>query len=296
MSAEGQTFAGESLLVRYANFVKLPHTVFALPFALLGVVVASRVAPVTWRIIALVALAFTAVRFVAMGFNRIADRALDARNPRTRSRELPSGRLSIAQAWIAVVIAALVFEWTAWQLNPLCFALSPVALAVVTLYSYAKRFAWWSHLWLGFGDAIAGPAGYLAVTGRWSTPAWLLWALAVAVTFWVAGFDIFYALQDEQFDRAAGLHSAIVRFGAPRGILLAKVLHGLALVALVAFGWGVGLGSVYYGGVAIGAALVAYEHRLVKPGDLRRLNAAFFTMNGIVSVVVLLGAMGDRIL
>ncbi len=296
MSADGQTFAGESLLVRYVNFVKLPHTVFALPFALLGVVVASRVAPVTWEIIALVAVAFTAVRFVAMGFNRIADRELDAQNPRTRARELPAGRLSIAQAWIAVVIAALVFEWATRQLNPLCFALSPVALAVVTLYSYAKRFAWWSHLWLGFGDAIAGPAGYLAVTGRWSEPAWLLWALAAAVTFWVSGFDIFYALQDEQFDRAAGLHSAIVRFGPRGGILLARVLHGLALVALVAFGWGAGLGPVYYGGVAVGAALVAYEHQLVKPGDLRRLDAAFFTMNGIVSVVVFLGAMGDRIL
>jgi 4-hydroxybenzoate polyprenyltransferase len=296
LSADGQTFAGESLLVRYVNFVKLPHTVFALPFALLGVVVASRVAPVTWEIIALVAVAFTAVRFVAMGFNRIADRELDAQNPRTRARELPAGRLSIAQAWIAVVIAALVFEWAAWQLNPLCFALSPVALAVVTLYSYAKRFAWWSHLWLGFGDAIAGPAGYLAVTGRWSEPAWLLWALAAAVTFWVSGFDIFYALQDEQFDRAAGLHSAIVRFGPRGGILLAKVLHGIALVALVAFGWGAGLGPVYYIGVAVGAALVAYEHQLVKPGDLRRLDAAFFTMNGIVSVVVFLGAMGDRVL
>ena len=296
MSAEGQTFAGQSLLVRYVNFVKLPHTVFALPFALLGVVVASRVAPVTWRMIGLVALAFTAARFVAMGFNRIADRELDARNPRTRARELPSGRLSVAQAWIAVGLAAVVFEGATWLLNPLCFALSPVALAVVTLYSYAKRFAWWSHLWLGFGDAIAGPAGYLAVTGQWSEPGWLLWALAAAVTFWVAGFDIFYALQDEQFDRSAGLHSAIVRFGAARGIVLAKVLHGLALIALVAFGGGAGLGPVYYVGVAIGAALIAYEHQLVKPGDLHRLDAAFFTMNGIVSVVVFLGAMGDRIL
>jgi len=296
LSAEGQTFAGQSLLVRYVNFVKLPHTVFALPFALLGVVVASRVAPVTWRMIGLVALAFTAARFVAMGFNRIADRELDARNPRTRARELPSGRLSVAQAWIAVGLAAVVFEGATWLLNPLCFALSPVALAVVTLYSYAKRFAWWSHLWLGFGDAIAGPAGYLAVTGQWSEPGWLLWALAAAVTFWVAGFDIFYALQDEQFDRSAGLHSAIVRFGAARGIVLAKVLHGLALIALVAFGWGAGLGPVYYVGVAIGAALIAYEHQLVKPGDLRRLDAAFFTMNGIVSVVVFLGAMGDRLL
>jgi 4-hydroxybenzoate polyprenyltransferase len=293
---EGQTFGGESLLIRYVNFVKLPHTVFALPFALLGVVVASRTAPVTGRIVGLVALAFTAARFVAMGFNRIADRELDARNPRTRSRELPSGRLTPAQAWVAVLVAAAVFEWAAWLLNPLCFELSPVALAVVTLYSYAKRFTWWSHLWLGVGDAIAGPAGYLAVTGRWSEPTWLLWALAAAVTGWVGGFDVFYALQDEQFDRAAGLHSAVVRFGQRGSILFAKALHGLALVALVTFGWGAGLGMPYYVGVAVGAALVAYEHQLVRPGDLSRLGAAFFTMNGIVSVVVFVGAFVDRLL
>ncbi len=296
MSAEGQTLAGESLLVRYVNFVRLPHTVFALPFALLGVVVASRETAVTPRIVGLVALAFTAARFVAMGFNRIADRALDARNPRTRSRELPSGRLSLGQAWAAVIVAAVLFEWAAWALNPVCFALSPVALLVVTLYSYAKRFTWGSHLWLGLGDAIAGPAGYLAVAGAWSNPAWLLWALAAAVTFWVGGFDIFYALQDEQFDRREGLHSAVVRFGQPTGILLAKVLHSLALVALLLFGWGAGLGWAYYVGVAIGAAVIAYEHRLVQPGELSRLNAAFFTMNGIVSIVVFLGALGDRLL
>lgn len=293
---EGQTFGGESLLVRYANFVKLPHTVFALPFALLGVVVASRQAPVTWRILGLVALAFTAARFVAMGFNRIADRELDARNPRTRSRELPAGRLTLGQAWGAVIVAAVLFEWAAWALNPLCLALSPIALLVVTLYSYAKRFTWWSHLWLGLGDAIAGPAGYLAVSGRWSEPAWLLWVLAAVVTWWVSGFDILYALQDEQFDRAEGLHSAVVRFGQARGITLARVFHVLTLAALLLFGWGAGLGWLYYVGVALGAAFIAYEHHLVRPGDLSRLNAAFFTSNGIVSIVVFLGALGDRLL
>jgi 4-hydroxybenzoate polyprenyltransferase len=296
LSAEGQTLTGGSLLVRYVNFVRLPHTVFALPFALLGVVVASRETAVGWRTLGLVALAFTAARFVAMGFNRIADREIDARNPRTRGRELPAGRLTLGQAWVAVIVAALLFEWSAWALNPLCFALSPVALLVVTVYSYAKRFTWWSHLWLGLGDAIAGPAGYLAVAGAWSTPGWLLWALAAAVTFWVGGFDIFYALQDEQFDRAEGLHSAVVRFGQVNGILIAKLLHALALVALVLFGWGAGLGWVYFAGVAIGAAVIAYEHRLVSPGDLSRLDAAFFTMNGIVSIVVFLGALGDRLL
>ncbi len=293
---EGQTFGGESLLVRYVNFVKLPHTVFALPFALLGVVIASREAAVTWAVIGLVALAFTAARFVAMGFNRIADRELDARNPRTRARELPSGRLSLTQAWIAVGLAVAVFLWAAWALNPLCLALSPVALAVVMLYSYAKRFTWWSHLWLGVGDAIAGPAGYLAVTGQWSEPWWLLVILAGAVTCWIAGFDVFYALPDEAFDRAAGLHSAVVRFGRAKSILFAKLLHGVAIVALVWMGWSIGLGWVYYAGVAIGAAILAWEHRLVRPDDLSRLDAAFFTANGIVSVVVFVGALADRLL
>src|SRR2546428_355888 len=156
---EAQTFLGESLLVRYVNFVKLPHTVFALPFALLGLVVASRETALTWRTLGLVVLAFTCARFVALGFNRIADRELDARNPRTRARELPSGRLTLRQAWVAVVVAAVVFLATAWALNPLCFALAPLALVFISAYSYAKRFTHWSHLWLGLADGIATPAG-----------------------------------------------------------------------------------------------------------------------------------------
>src|SRR3989454_673310 len=293
---EGQTFAGESLLVRYANFVKLPHTIFALPFALLGVVVASYRAAVTGRTLGLVVLAFTCARFVALGFNRIADRALDARNPRTRARELPSGRLTLAQAWVAVVLAAALFLWAAWALNPLCFALAPVALAFISGYSYAKRFTHWSHLWLGLADGIATPAGYLAVTGRWSEPWWLLPLGALVVTFWVGGVDVFYALQDEGFDRAGRLKSLGVRLGEGPAMLPAQLLHRLALVALLLFGLGAGLGIAYYAAVAIGAVLIAYEHRLVKPGDLSRLNAAFFTANGIVSVVVLLGALVDRML
>jgi 4-hydroxybenzoate polyprenyltransferase len=282
--------------VQYANFVKLPHTVFALPFALLGVVAASYAYPVTWRVLGLVVLAFTAARFVALGFNRIADRDLDARNPRTRGRELPAGRLTVAQAWAAVGIAAAVFEWAASALNPLCFALSPLALGVVTLYSYAKRFTAWSHLWLGLGDAIAGPAGYLAVAGRWPTPAWPLWALAAAVTLWVGGFDVLYALQDEQFDRAEGLHSAVVRFGSVRSLRLAQVMHGLTVPALIAFGIGAGLGVPYFAGVTLAAAFIVYEHRLVRPGDLSRLDAAFFTANGLVSIAVFLGALVGRVL
>src|SRR5438445_10146849 len=292
---EGQTFAGESLLVRYVNFVKLPHTIFALPFALLGVVVASYHAAVTWRTLGLAVLAFAWARFVALGFNRIADRALDARNPRTRARELPSGRLTLGQAWAAVVVAAALFLWAAWALNPLCFALAPVALVFISGYSYAKRFTHWSHLWLGLADGIATPAGYLAVTGRWSDRWWLLPVGALVVSVWVGGFDVFYALQDEDFDRTERLKSLVVRLGQGPAIVTAKLLHGLALVALVVFGLGAGLGVAYYAGVAIGAALMLYEHLLVKPGDLSRLNAAFFTAHGIVSVVVFHGALVDRL-
>src|SRR5947199_6989684 len=198
---EGQTLAGESLLARYVNFVKLPHTVFALPFALLGLVVASRQQAITWRTLGLVVLAFTCARFVALGFNRIADRELDARNPRTRARELPSGRLTLRQAWVAVVVAAVAFLGTAWALNPLCLALAPFALLFISAYSYAKRFNHWTHLCIGLAYGFTHPAGYLSVTGRWSEPWWLLPVGALAVTFWVGGFDVFYALPDEAFDR-----------------------------------------------------------------------------------------------
>jgi 4-hydroxybenzoate polyprenyltransferase len=293
---EGQTFAGESLLIRYVNFVKLPHTLFALPFALLGVIVASYRHPVTWRTVGMVVLAFTAARFVAMGFNRIADRALDARNPRTQHRELPAGKLTLRQAWVAVLLAAGVFVLAAALLNPLCLALSPLALAWIAAYSYTKRFTHWSHLWLGGALAIAPAGGYLAVAGGWSEPWWLLVVIAVAVTCWVAGFDVFYALQDEAFDRAERLQSLVVRLGAARAILVAKLLHGLAVLALLAFGAGAGLGWPYYAGVGLGAGLIAWEHQLVRAGDLSRVDAAFFTANGIVSIVVFLGALVDRVL
>ena len=293
---EGQTFAGESLFVRYVNFVKLPHTLFALPFALLGVIVASYAHPVTWQTVALVVVAFTAARFVAMGFNRIADRTLDARNPRTENRELPTGRPSLRQAGTSVITAGVVFVGAAWALNPLCLALSPFALAWIAGYSYTKRFTHWSHLWLGFSLAIAPAGGYLAVAGAWSEPWWLLLVIAAAVTCWVAGFDVFYALQDEAFDKAERLKSLVVRLGQGRAIFVAKALHGVAIAALIAFGWAARLGWPYFVGAGIGAGLIAWEHHLVKPGDLSRLNAAFFTANGVVSIVVFLGALLDRVI
>jgi 4-hydroxybenzoate polyprenyltransferase len=292
---EGQTFAGESLLVRYVNFVKLPHTLFALPFALLGVLAASRTAPVTIGVVVLVVVAFSAARWAAMGFNRVADLRFDAVNPRTRNRELPRGTLTPVQAWVSIIVAAALFLLAAWKLNPLCFLLSPLALAWILTYSLTKRFTWWPHLWLGMSLAIAPVGGYLAVTGHWSRPAWLLLSVTLAVATWVAGFDIFYALPDEGFDQAHGLRSAVVRLGEVRAIRLAKVLHGTTVPALALFGWGAGFGLWYFAGLAVAAGILAYEHRLVRPGDLSRLDAAFFTMNGVMSLTVFAFALIDRL-
>lgn len=287
---------GDSLVVRYMNFVKLPHTLFALPFALLGVLAASRRVPVSWSTAGLVVVAFSAARWVAMGFNRIADRRFDAMNPRTRQRELPRGALSLSQAWVSVIAAGGLFVMAAGLLNPLCLRLSPVALAWITVYSLSKRFTWWPHLWLGMSLAIAPVGGYLAVTGRWSDPAWVLLAVTVGVASWVAGFDIFYALPDEAFDRSAGIRSAVVRLGVHRSILLARLLHGLTIPALVAFGIGAGFGIWYYAGVAVAAGILFYEHRLVRHDDLSRLDAAFFTMNAVMSVTVFAFALIDRVI
>jgi len=292
---EGQTIAGDSLLARYVSFVKLAHTLFALPFAMLGVLEGSLIAGVTWRTVALVIIAFSAARWVAMGFNRIVDREFDAKNPRTMNRELPRGALSLSQAWVSVVVAGSLFLVAAGLLNRLCLYLSPVALGWIMMYSLSKRFTWWPHLWLGLSLAIAPVGGYLAVTGRWSEPWWVLIAITIAVATWVAGFDIFYALPDASFDRSQGLRSAVVRMGERNSILLAKLLHGITIPALLLFGWGAGFGAWYVAGVVAAAGILAYEHQLVKPGDLSRLDAAFFTMNGVMSVTVFTFALVDRL-
>jgi 4-hydroxybenzoate polyprenyltransferase len=283
-SREGQTFGGESRWTRYANFVKLPHTVFALPFALVGATLASFVAPVTIGAVVWIIIAFTAARFAAMGFNRIADRAIDARNPRTAQRELPTGALGVREAAVSVAIAGAVFLVAAWQLNPLCLALAPLALGWVFAYSYTKRFTRWSHLVLGAGLAIAPVGGYLAITGHWSSPWWMLIALATGVMAWVGGFDVLYALQDVSFDRREGLHSIPAALGEARALRVARALHMLSVVALGAAGIAAGTGWVYATGVAVAAALLVYEHSLIRAGDLSRLDAAFFSMNGIISI------------
>lgn len=293
---EGQTFAGQSKLTRFVNFVKLPHTVFALPFALVGVVLASRLAPVTASVVAWVVVAFTAARFAAMGFNRIVDRHLDAANPRTAMRELPAGALSVAEAWASVALASALFVYAAWRLNPLCLALSPVALVWVFFYSYCKRFTGLSHFVLGVGLAIAPVGGYLAVTGAWSEPWWLLFALVAAVASWVGGFDILYALQDIEFDRARGLHSIPARLGVPGAITVARAHHVVTVAALVTAGLGAGGQWLFMLGVGVVAALLLYEHRLVRADDLSRLDAAFFTLNGVISITFFVFVLAERLL
>jgi len=293
---EGQTFAGPSATARWASFVKLPHTVFALPFALTGVVFASRLVLPTIGQIGWVVLAFTAARFAAMAFNRIIDRDVDAINPRTKMREIPSGALPLGQAKLSVVIAGAMFMLASWMLNPLCGMLSPVALAWVLFYSYCKRFTRWSHLVLGLGLGIAPVGGFLAVTGAWSEPAWMLPVLAMAVMTWSGGFDILYALQDVAFDRANKLHSLPAALGAPRALTVARVLHVGTVLLLALVGLATGGGVLYAVGVAVVALLLAYEHSLVKPDDLSKLDAAFFTMNGIISITFFTFVLLERVL
>jgi 4-hydroxybenzoate polyprenyltransferase len=296
---EGQTFAGASKWVTYANFVKLPHTVFALPFALVGVVLASYDVPIDWGDVVWVVVAFTCARFVGMGFNRIADREIDARNPRTRMREIPAGVLGLKEAIASVVIAGAIFIIASWQLNPLCGMLSPVALAWVCFYSFTKRFTRWSHLVLGFGMSMAPVGGYLAVVGQWSHPWWMLIALSMAVTTWGGGFDVLYALQDVEFDRGSNLHSIPAAIGEQRAVALSRFLHCLAILSLALVGAAryshSGEGMYYAIGMIVAAALLFYEHTLVKPDDLTKLDAAFFTMNGIISMAFLAFVLIERL-
>ncbi|PYP63844.1 MAG: 4-hydroxybenzoate octaprenyltransferase [Gemmatimonadetes bacterium] len=292
---EGQTFTGTSRFIAFVNLVRLPHTVFALPFALIGVVLASyrhrlRLTEIGWVI-----LAFTAARFAAMAFNRIVDRHIDAQNPRTSMRELPRGVLSVQEAWISVVVSVGVFLVAAAALNPLCLALAPLAILWVLGYSFTKRFTRWSHLVLGAGLGIAPVGGYLAVAGAWSHPWWLLVALSTAVTTWVGGFDILYALPDEGFDRAHSLHSIPAALGERRAIYVARGLHAVTIVALLLTGIGAHLGPLYWCGLLIAAAILLYEHSLVHPGNLTKLDAAFFMMNGMLSITLLFFVLAERI-
>ncbi len=300
---EGQTFAGASLAARYASFVKLPHTLFLLPFAGVGAVLASYAHPegVSWRAALWILVAFTAARFAAMGFNRIVDRRWDALNPRTAARELPAGRLTLAQAAGAVAVASGVFIVASWRLNPLCGWLAPVALAWIFFYSFTKRFTHWAHNFLGFSLAIAPVGAYLAVAGEWSHPWYSLITLASAVMFWSAGFDIIYSLQDVEFDRQHGLYSLPARKGTRKAIILARVFHAHAIVffILLAIFHRFPLHSFYLAGALIAALILFHEHRMVaKLGeklDVKVIDRAFFHANVTVSTMFFVFTLLDRI-
>jgi 4-hydroxybenzoate polyprenyltransferase len=294
---EGQMVGGRGRLVDYSNLVKLPHTVFALPFALVGATLASYRFPVEAIDVVWILIAFTSARFAAMGFNRIADRAIDARNPRTRMREIPTGRLSVREAAVAVSVASGVFLASAGMLNRICLVLAPLALGWIFFYSYTKRFTRWAHLVLGFGLAIAPVGAYLAIAGRWSDPAVALLALAGGVLSWVAGFDILYSLQDEGFDREQGLHSVPAAFGAAGAIRVSRVLHVLCVLLFAASGLLFStVGPIYFLGVAMIAAMLVYEQSLVRADDLSRIDAAFFNINGAISLLFCLMVVAERVL
>jgi len=271
-------------LATYLSFVRVGHTVFALPFALLGALLAAWGRPFDWwRLVWIVACMVTA-RSAAMGFNRIVDARFDALNPRTSSRELPRGALSSAQATLFVVAAAVLFVLCASRLSALCGWLSPVALAIVFWYSLAKRHTSYTQAFLGLAMAVAPVGGWLAAGGR---EGWAPWILGLAIGLWVAGFDIIYACQDEAFDRAHGLHSIPVRFGVADALRLSRVLHAATIAVMAALAWVAPLGPVYLAGVAAVALLLAYEQSLVSADDLSRAADAF-NLNGYVGILYLM--------
>ena len=266
---------------RFASLVKIEHTVFALPFAYIGALLCRNDIPSAHDLV-WITLAMVGARSLAMSINRLVDAEIDARNPRTATRELPAGVVSRSQVWVFCALALALYLIACFQLDPIVRWLAPIPIVGFVVYPYLKRFTWLSHLWLGAVDGLAPLGAWVAITGRLPWPAW---ALGGAVALWVAGFDLFYSLFDTQVDREQGLHSVAVRFG-DRGVFLgARLAHLATVVLLGAVGAGLHLGLTYWIGLGVVCALFLYEHALVRPGDLRRLDAAFFTVNGVISVV-----------
>jgi 4-hydroxybenzoate polyprenyltransferase len=277
------------------GMIKFSHTIFAFPFALMGVVLASLEAGTApgFGQLFWICLAMVGARSGAMGLNRIIDARIDAANPRTADRHIPAGKVSLPEAWLFVLGSFALLLLAAWMLNPLCFKLAPVVLFFLFLYSWCKRFTAYAHVVLGICLAAAPIGAYIALLG---TVSWQVVALGLAVLFWVAGFDIFYALQDLEYDREVGLHSIPVKLGAAGAIRLVRVFHVIMVLLLLVLMVGTALGWIYLVGVLVVTGLLLYEHLLVKAEDLSRLDAAFFNMNGYISVTIFLFTLADALI
>jgi 4-hydroxybenzoate polyprenyltransferase len=273
----------------YYRLVKFEHTIFALPFAYVGAFLAVGGIPSAHDLL-WITVAMVGARSLAMALNRLIDAGIDARNPRTAAREIPAGLLSASAVAVFCLVALAVFVVAVWQLDPLVRWLSPIPVIAFVVYPYLKRFTWLCHLWLGAVDGLAPVGAWAAIKGELP---WQAWALGGAVAAWVAGFDLFYSLFDTDVDRAQGLHSWSTRFGERGAFTGARALHLATVALLVVAGLGLPVGWLYWLGVACVGALLLYEHSLVRPGDLRRLDAAFFTMNGVISVAFCAFVLAD---
>ena len=282
--------SGGNAVARFGRMIKFSHTVFALPFALAAAALAARGHPLSLSRLLAIIVAMAGARTAAMGFNRIVDRRIDARNPRTAQRELPAGAISLSAAWALTLASTAVFIGAAAFLGKLCLALAPVALLFLFGYSFTKRFTFLCHLFLGLAIA-GGPGGaWIAVRGDFGlAPTFLM----IAVISWIGGFDILYAISDADFDRGAGLHSIPARFGVPRALVISAVLHGITSGMFIALSVAAHLGGVYLAAIAVVIGLLIWEHTIVRSDDLSRLNVAFFNLNGYVSVVFFLGTLID---
>ncbi len=276
---------------RFASLVKIEHTVFALPFAYVGAFLAVDGVPTAHDLV-WITLAMVGARSLAMGLNRLIDAGIDARNPRTAGRELPAGLLRPWHVALFCLASLALFLIAVWQLDPIVRWLWPIPVIGFVIYPYLKRWTWISHLWLGAVDGLAPVGAWVAITGKLP---WQSWVLGAAVAAWVAGFDFFYSLLDVEVDRREGLNSVTTRFGVEGAFLGARILHLATVVLLVVTGLGLPVGVLYWIGVGVVAALLAYEHSLVRPGDLRRLDAAFFTVNGVISVTFFVFVLADAL-
>ena len=282
-------------LRNYGRLIRFSHTIFALPFALASVALAWPLHPVSWRSLMWILMAMVGARSAAMGFNRLVDRKFDALNPRTQSWELPQGSVKIWEAVLLTLLASLLFVFAAYRLNPVCFILSPVALAVIFFYSLTKRFTWASHLFLGIALSLAPVGAWLAISDypidleELKIP----FFLGMAVLFWLAGFDIIYSLQDRDFDRQQGLQSIPARFGVARALGLSAFFHFCTVIFLALVGLAAAVGVVYWLGFITVSAVLFWEHRIVTPTDLSRINRAFFNFNAYVSIGYLLAIITD---